>query len=48
YRYYRYDKRVAPGRLWDMMLWICAVGMLIAGGWIAVTKLGGLVAQLFG
>lgn len=41
YRYYRYDKRVIPGRLWDVMLWICAVGMLIAGGSIVVIKLVG-------
>ena len=48
YRYYRYDKRIAPGRAWDVMLWICAFGMLVAGAWIAVTKLGNLVGRLFG
>lgn len=48
YRYRRYDKRIVPGRLWDAMLWICAIGMLIAGAWIAVTKLVQLVGQLFG
>ena len=39
YRYRRCDKRITPGRLWDAMLWLSAVGMLIAGVWIAVTKL---------
>jgi len=48
YRYYRCDRRIAPRRLWDVMLWICAFGMLIAGGWIAVTKLVDLVGRLFG
>jgi hypothetical protein len=43
YRYYRCDRRIIPGRLWDLMLWLSAIGMLIAGGWIAVTKLVDLV-----
>jgi len=47
YRYRRCDKRIIPGRLWDLMLWLCAVGMLIAGGWIAVTKLVDLFGSLF-
>jgi len=47
YRYRRCDKRIIPGRLWDLMLWLCAVGMLIAGGWIAVTKLAQLLVSLF-
>jgi len=48
YRYHRSDKRIAPGRAWDAMLWISALGMLVAGAWIAVTKLADLVAKLFG
>jgi hypothetical protein len=48
YRYRRCDKRIIPGRLWDVMLWICAAGMLVAGGWIAVTKLVQLLGQLVG
>lgn len=39
YRYRRCDKRITPGRLWDVMLWLSALGMLIAGGGIIVTKL---------
>jgi Mn2+/Fe2+ NRAMP family transporter len=46
YRYRRCDRRILPGRLWDLMLWLCALGMLIAGGWIAVTKLVQLVGSL--
>ncbi len=44
--YFRYrlcDKRITPGTLWDMALWTSAAGMLLAGGWIAVTKLVGLL-----
>lgn len=39
YRYRRCDKRITPGRLWDVMLWLSALGMLIAGLGIIVTKL---------
>jgi len=39
--YFRYrccDCRITPGRLWDLMLWLSAVGMLIAGAWAGITK----------
>jgi Mn2+/Fe2+ NRAMP family transporter len=39
YRYRRCDRRIAPGRLWDLLLWISAAGLLVAGGWIALIKL---------
>ena len=39
FRYRRSDRRITPGRLWGLMLWLSAAGMLLAGGWIAVTKL---------
>lgn len=39
FRYCRCDRRITPGILWDMALWTSAAGMLLAGGWIAVTKL---------
>jgi Mn2+/Fe2+ NRAMP family transporter len=48
YRYSRCDKRITPGRLWDLMLWICALGMLIAGAWTAVTKLVDLFGAFLG
>lgn len=39
FRYPRCDPRITPGRLWDVMLWISAFGLLVAGGWLALTKL---------
>jgi hypothetical protein len=39
YRYRRCDKRITPGRLWDVMLWISAFGLLVAGGWMALIKI---------
>jgi len=39
FRYRRCDECVRPGRLWDMMLWISVLGLLVAGGWLALTKL---------
>jgi Mn2+/Fe2+ NRAMP family transporter len=38
YRYRRCDPRIRPGRLWDVMLWASAAGLLVAGGWLALTK----------
>jgi Mn2+/Fe2+ NRAMP family transporter len=49
--YYRYrvcDRRILPGRLWDVMLWLSAAGMLVAGGWIAATQLVDLVRLVVG
>lgn len=39
FRYRRCDPRVRPGRLWDTMLWVSVFGLLVAGGWLALTKL---------
>jgi Mn2+/Fe2+ NRAMP family transporter len=39
FRYRRCDRRILPGRLWDVMLWLSAFGLLLAGGWLALTKL---------
>jgi len=39
FRYRRCDRRIAPGRLWDLMLWLSALGLLLAGGTIVVMKL---------
>jgi Mn2+/Fe2+ NRAMP family transporter len=39
FRYRRCDPRIAPGRFWDLMLWISSFGMLVAGGWVALTWL---------
>jgi Mn2+/Fe2+ NRAMP family transporter len=39
FRYCRVDARIQPGKLWDLFLWLSAFGMLIAGGWLLLTKL---------
>ncbi|MFQ5740760.1 MAG: Nramp family divalent metal transporter [Acidobacteriota bacterium] len=39
FRYRRSDDRLQPGRLWDLLLWLSALGLLIAGGWLALTKI---------
>ncbi len=39
--YFRYrlcDQRITPGRLWDLMLWLSAAGMLVAGAWAGISK----------
>jgi Mn2+/Fe2+ NRAMP family transporter len=35
FRYRRCDRRILPGLLWDLLLWLSALGMLIAGVWAA-------------
>ncbi len=39
FRYRRSDARITPGRLWNIFLWLSAVGMLITGAWTAWSKL---------
>ena len=39
FRYRRCDGRITPGRLWDVLLWISALGLLVAGTWIALITL---------
>jgi Mn2+/Fe2+ NRAMP family transporter len=39
YRYWRCDERIRPGRLWDLLLWISALGLLISGVWTAWSEL---------
>jgi Mn2+/Fe2+ NRAMP family transporter len=46
FRYCRCDRRITPGWLWDAMLWISAFGLLLAGGWLALTKLFPALEQL--
>ncbi len=38
FRYRRTDARLTPGRLWDCFLWLSALGMLLAGAWLAVSR----------
>ncbi len=46
FRYRRCDPRVRPGRLWDVMLWVSVFGLLVAGGWLALTKLFPVLERL--
>ncbi len=41
FRYRRCDSRVSPGRPWDLCLWISAFGLLVAGGYLAWSKVFG-------
>ncbi|MBW3599612.1 MAG: Nramp family divalent metal transporter [Planctomycetes bacterium] len=43
FRYHRIDRRIAPGRLWDIFLWLSAGGMLIAGAWALWTHLAKVI-----
>ena len=38
FRYQKTDPRLAPGRVWDAFLWLSAIGMLLAGGWLALSR----------
>jgi len=38
FRYRRCDPRIAPSRLWDAILWISVLGLLLAGGWVALVQ----------
>jgi Mn2+/Fe2+ NRAMP family transporter len=46
FRYRRCDRRITPGKLWDLMLWLSVFGLLVAGGWLALTKLFPVLEQL--
>lgn len=39
FRYRRCDERLAPGRLWDIGLWISCAGLFVAGGYALYTKI---------
>lgn len=41
YRYRRVPAAMQPGRVWDIFLWMSGIGMLIAGLWLAWSKLFG-------
>ncbi len=38
FRYRRSDHRLRPGRVWDAFLWVSALGLFVAGGWLALSK----------
>ena len=42
FRYRRGDRRIAPGRLWDLFLWVSCAGLLMAaigGGYEAGARM---------
>ena len=39
FRYKRCHPELVPGRMWDALLWISGFGLLLAGGWIVISKL---------
>ncbi len=46
FRYWRCDARIRPGRLWDALLWLSALGMLVAGGHLALSQLVSALKQM--
>lgn len=48
FRYFRCDKRIAPGAAWDICLWLSALGMLVAGGYLAYAKTPELIKSVIG
>ncbi|MFO0903812.1 MAG: Nramp family divalent metal transporter [Pirellulales bacterium] len=46
FRYRRTDARIRPSLLWDICLWLSALGMLIAGGWLFLTTVFPSLKQL--
>ena len=38
FRYRRCDRRLAPGRAWDISLWISFLGLVVAGGYALYDK----------
>jgi Mn2+/Fe2+ NRAMP family transporter len=46
FRYRRFDDRLAPSLVWDILLWTSAGGMLITGVWTAWVKLSPFLLSL--
>lgn len=43
FRYRRCDARLTPGQLWDLLLWLSAAGMFVAGIWTFLSKMQSLL-----
>jgi hypothetical protein len=41
FRYRLCDPRLRPGKLWDVFLWLSFAGLLVAGGWLALSPVVG-------
>jgi hypothetical protein len=46
FRYRRCDARIAPGRLWDICLWLSIAGLFIAGIWCGLANFETIAAKL--
>lgn len=46
FRYRRCDPRIAPGKPWDMFLWVSVAALLLAGGWGAWQQIAKLAAAV--
>ena len=44
FRYRRCDRRLSPGRLWDVLLWLSCAGFLVVGIWALMSTLQKIVA----
>ena len=44
FRYRRCDRRLSPGRLWDVLLWLSCAGFLVVGIWALMSTLKKIVA----
>lgn len=45
FRYRRCDRRLTPGVVWDVFLWVSSMGMLVAGFWLAYSEVAGFIAK---
>jgi len=48
FRYRRCDRRIIPGRTWDILLWVSACGMVVAGVWAAWSQILTAWIKIFG
>lgn len=39
FRYRQSDERLTPSTRWDILLWLSFIGLLLAGGWLAYSKI---------
>jgi hypothetical protein len=48
FRYYRGDRRLAPGIVWDIFLWISSLGMLLAASVLMYGEIAKLLPKISG
>jgi Mn2+/Fe2+ NRAMP family transporter len=45
FRYKKCDPRIAPGKTWDIFLWLSVFGMAVAGGWGAYAEIAKILGR---